>query len=125
MPADKQMTKLHLVSPGFFKQSRHGVPSDRLLVIFESGDTEMFDFELDDHVQKQEGEDVSNARLYLVESEKQKEHDSVVTGIDSSRYVRLIVTSDKGGSIKLWSLDKRFMREITFPHPVDSVCFLN
>ena len=87
------MTKLHLVSPGFFKQSRHGVPSDRLLVIFESGDTEMFDFELDDHVQKQEGEDVSNAHLYLVESEKQKEHDSVVTGIDSSRYVTGSYTS--------------------------------
>lgn len=78
----------------------------------------MFDFELDASVVLQEGEESngSNAHLYLIENEKQKEHDSIVTGIDSSRYVRLIVTSDKGGSIKLWSLDKRFIREIVFPH---------
>lgn len=25
----------------------------------------------------------------------------------------------------MWSLEKRFMREIQFPHPIDSVCFLN
>ena len=85
----------------------------------------MFDFELDDSIPVGEGEEDNGSHLYLIENEKQKEHDSVVTGIDSSRYVRLIVTSDKGGSIKLWSLEKRFMREIVFPDPVDSVCFLN
>ena len=104
---------------------REGVLTDRIMITFESGDSEMFDFELDDEIVKKEGEDLSDAHLYLIENEKQKEHDSVVTGVDSSRYVKLIVTSDRGGSIKLWSLEKRFMREITFPHPVDSVCFLN
>lgn len=39
--------------------------------------------------------------------------------------MHLIVTSDSGGSIKLWSMEKRFMREIVFPHAIDSVCFLN
>lgn len=126
MPTEKRMTKLHLVAPGFFHhQMREGVLTDRIMITFESGDSEMFDFELDDEIVKKEGEDLSDAHLYLIENEKQKEHDSVVTGVDSSRYVKLIVTSDRGGSIKLWSLEKRFMREITFPHPVDSVCFLN
>lgn len=40
-------------------------------------------------------------------------------------YARLIVTSDTSGSIKIWSLEKRFLREISFPHAIDSVCFLN
>ena len=63
--------------------------------------------------------------MFVIDNEKQKEHDAKVTGVDSSRHVRLIVTSDLGGNIKLWSLDKRFMREIHFPDPVDGVCFLN
>lgn len=126
MPSDKRMHKIHLVAPAYYRHN-DSVPSDRILVIFESGESEMFDFELDDDVERQEGEDpqATNAHLYLVENEKQKEHDSLVTGVDSSKYVRLIVTSDSGGSIKLWSMEKRFMREIIFPHAIDSVCFLN
>jgi len=129
MPAEKKMAKIHLVALNYYRHNEdETVPSDRILIIFQSGESEMFDFELDDNVVRQEGEDyngANNAHLYLVENEKQKEHDSTVTGVDSSKYVRLIVTSDSGGSIKLWSLEKRFMREIVFPHPIDSVCFLN
>ena len=66
-----------------------------------------------------------HAHLYVIDNEKQKEHDCTVSGVDSNRYVRLIVTSDVGGSIKLWSLEKRFLREIQFPDPIDSVCFVN
>ena len=101
--------------------------SDRIICIFRSGESEIFDFEIGAKFAPVEGEDAnpSDAHLYLVDNEKQKEHDSKVTGVDSSRHVHLIVTSDAGGSIKLWSLDKRFMREISFPHPIDGVCFLN
>ena len=37
----------------------------------------------------------------------------------------LLVSSCEGGSIRVWSLDKKFLREIAFPHRVDSVCFFN
>lgn len=45
--------------------------------------------------------------------------------MDSNPHRRLIVTSDNGGSVKIWSLEKRFLREIQFPKQIDSVCFLN
>jgi len=126
LPPDKQVSKVHVVVPEYRKEFE-GVPQDRFMLIFKSGESEMFDFELNPDVVLQEGElePALHAHLYLVENEKQKEHDSKVTGVDSSKFVRLIVTSDRGGSVKFWSLDKRFMREITFPHSIDSVCFLN
>ena len=37
----------------------------------------------------------------------------------------LVVSSDESGCIKIWSVDKKFIREIQLPHQVDSVCFLN
>ena len=53
MPSDRRMTKIHLVAPGYFKHNvREDVPSDRLMVTFESGDSEIFDFELDDEVKR-------------------------------------------------------------------------
>ena len=48
-----------------------------------------------------------------------------MTGIDSSPHMRLAVTSDIQGNLKIWSLEKRFLREIHFPKAIDSVCFLN
>ena len=97
------------------------------MIIFKSGDSELFDFEIGNIVTLAEGEEQNplGAHFFLVENEKQKEHDCKVTGVDSSKHSRLIVTSDTSGSVKLWSLEKRFMREIQFPHQVDSVCFLN
>lgn len=97
------------------------------MIIFKSGESELFDFEIGNKVTYAEGEEANsaNAHLFLVENEKQKEHDCKVTGVDSNKDARLMVTSDIGGSVKIWSLEKRFMREIQFPHPVDSVCFLN
>ncbi len=126
MPAEKKVSKLHLVKPEYHRHNE-SVPSDRIMVIFKSGESELFDFELDSEVILGEGEDATgtDAHMYLVDNEKQKEHDSKVTGIDSSQFVKLIVTSDVGGSIKIWSLEKRFMREIQFPHAIDSISFMN
>ena len=45
--------------------------------------------------------------------------------MDSNKFCKLIVTSDESGIIRLWNLDKKFMREIQFPTPIDSVCFMN
>lgn len=63
--------------------------------------------------------------LSMVESEKQKEHEAPLTGLDYNRELGLMISSDNDGSIRIWSKDKKFMREITFPHKVDSVCFYN
>ena len=114
------------MAPAYYKY-RPDVKSDRIMVIFKSGDSEVFDFEIGGEVVLEEGEDQNPllAQLYLIENEKQKEHDCKVTGVDSNKYTRLTVTSDIQGYIKIWSLEKRFLREILFPHPVDSVCFLN
>lgn len=35
------------------------------------------------------------------------------------------MTGDKNGSIRIWTRDKKFLREILFPDQIDSVCFLN
>ena len=61
----------------------------------------------------------------IIESEKQKEHESYLTGIDYNKKLGLIVSSCQGGIIRIWNLNKKFLREITFPHRIDSVCFYN
>ena len=126
VPSDRKVKMVHVVAAAYHRH-RTDIPNDRIMIIFKSGESEIFDFEIGDGVTLNEGEDKndSKAHLYLLENEKQKEHDCKVTGVDSNKYVRLMVTSDISGNIKIWSLDKRFMREINFPHPVDSVCFLN
>ena len=126
MPSDRKIKKVEIVAPGYHKH-RPEVLSDRIIAVFRSGESELFDFEIGGEVQLMEGEEPNpaNAHLYLIESEKQKEHDCKITGVDTSRYAGLIATSDVSGSIKIWTLEKRFMREIIFPHQVDSVCFLN
>ena len=63
--------------------------------------------------------------IYHLENEKQKEHDCTVTGCDSNKFRNLIVTSDTSGMVRIWDSNKRFLREIQFPHSVDGVCFLN
>jgi WD40 repeat protein len=63
--------------------------------------------------------------LYWIESEKAREHDCSVTGVDYNPILRIIVTSDSKGVVRLWTREKKFIREILFPTAVDSVCFLN
>jgi WD40 repeat protein len=125
-PVGKRVKDVHVVAKAYHRHEPK-VLNDRIIVVFKSGESELFDFEIGNKVELVEGEEsnLANAHLFLLENEKQKEHDCKVTGVDSNLYVRLIVTSDTSGSIKIWSLEKRFMREIQFPHPIDSVCFLN
>lgn len=108
--AEKKICKVHLVAPGYFRHDA-AYPSDRILVVFATGESELYDFQKGSPVLTPEGE-TCDSNLYLVENEKQKEHDSKVSGVDSNRFARLIVTADVSGYVRLWSLDKRFMREI-------------
>lgn len=63
--------------------------------------------------------------VFFVETEKQREHDCQITGCDFNPYRGLLVTADVGGVIRIWNKDKRFLREMQFPHQVDSVCFFD
>jgi WD40 repeat protein len=67
----------------------------------------------------------STNKFYQVESEKQKDHEKPITGLDYNRKMGLIASSCQQGIIKIWSLEKRFIREIVFPHKVESICFYN
>lgn len=86
---------------------------ERFLIVFSSGESELFEF------------DNSDESFWWIESEKAREHDCELTGCDYNPRLGLIVTSDKNGVIRIWNKDKKFLREIHFPNPVDSVCFLN
>ena len=37
----------------------------------------------------------------------------------------LFVTGGKDGCVKVWNIKKELVREIKFPEPITSVCFLN
>ena len=69
--------------------------------------------------------DLVDSRLFWVDFEKVREHESPVTSIDYHSRLGLIVTSDQQGSIRFWNKEKKFLREIQFPNAVDSICFLN
>lgn len=86
---------------------------DRFLMVFKTGETELFEFNSTEDC------------LFYIESGKEREHDGPLTGCDFNKFVNLLVTSDASGMIRIWNINKKFLREILFPHPVDSVCFLN
>ena len=86
---------------------------DRIWLGFQTGDQEAFQYDGETQV------------LSLVESEKQKEHESPLSGMDYNRKQGLVISSCEGGSIRIWNCDKKFLREIALPHKADSVCFFN
>ena len=61
----------------------------------------------------------------MIQSEKQKEHEAPLTALDYNKKLGLTITSDESGVVRIWDQDKKFLREISFPHKVDSVCFYN
>ena len=81
--------------------------------MFKTGESEIFTY------------DGESDKLTWIESEKGREHDSPLTGCDYNSHLELLVTSDITGIIRLWTKDKKFLREIQFPDPIDSVSFLN
>lgn len=115
-PARPELDELEDIPEG--ENEKSGVRSkrilpDRIWLGFDSGDQEALEYN---------GE---TEQLYLIEAEKQKEHEAPLTGHDYNRNLGLFVTSCAGGTVRIWSQDKQFLREIAFPHPVDSVCFFN
>lgn len=53
------------------------------------------------------------------------EHEENVTTIDTHSGLKLIVSGDASGLIKLWNFKRQLIREIKFTEPISAVCFLN
>jgi WD40 repeat protein len=80
---------------------------------FRTGDTEMFHW------------DEGAKELYRLVSDKVDEHEDELQSIDMLQSRRLFVTGARDGLIKVWNIKKELVREIKFPEPITSVCFLN
>ena len=105
--------KYFCILDGKASESDSGSCIDRFWLGFQSGDQEVFQY------------DGESQMLHLIESEKQKEHEAPLTGLDYHRKLGYVVTSCEGGTIRIWNREKKFLREIMFPSRIDSVCFGN
>lgn len=80
---------------------------------FRTGDTEVFYWE------------EKEKELYRMNCEKMDEHEDDLESIDYLHEYGLFVTGGKDGCVKVWNIKKELVREIKFPEPITSVCFLN
>lgn len=81
---------------------------------FKTGFTELFHWEED------------KKELYRLYSEyRLDEHEEDLTTIDMLQSRGLFVTGGQDCLIKVWNMRKEMIREIKFPEPITSVCFLN
>jgi WD40 repeat protein len=106
--------------------------TDRFLVIYGDNPNEEVNSRASDEKEQAGTTDAFEFRgfddqLYMINVQSPKEHDLPLTGFDWLKSLKLIVTSDRSGSIRIWSDKKKFIREIKFPasDPIDSVCFIN
>jgi WD40 repeat protein len=80
---------------------------------FKTGDTEMFMWEERDK------------EFYRLNCDKIDEHEDELQSVDFLYEKGLFVTGAKDGLVKVWNIKKELVREIKFPEPITSVCFLN
>ena len=45
VPAEKKVSRVHIIAPSYYRH-RHDVLCDRIMLVFKSGESEIFDFEL-------------------------------------------------------------------------------
>ena len=83
-----------------FSKSGDSNKKERFMLVFKTGDTELFEF------------DVSEDKLYWLETAKDREHDCALSGADFNINLQLLVTSDVKGAIRVWNREKKFLREI-------------
>lgn len=82
-------------------------------MIFSGGESDLFEFSSEAN------------RLEWIETDKTRDHDCPLKGFDFCPTLKIIVTADTNGCIRIWNQDKIFLREIQFPETIDSLCFLN
>ena len=81
--------------------------------MFTAGDTELFEI------------DCRDDSLYWLETEKTKEHESALTSVDFNPSAKLLLTADKEGKLRVWTRQKKFLREVQLPEQIDSAHFIN
>lgn len=86
---------------------------NQIMICFKTGDTEMLLWE------------DNEKELYRLNCEKMDEHEDYLEGVDFLYGHGLFVTGGKDGCVKVWNTKKELVREIKFPEPITSVCFLN
>ena len=71
---------------------------DRILIIFPGGDSELFEW---DHKRK---------NLYLLETDKQHDHEREITGVDVHLQEKFFVTCGVDGKVKVWNYNRALLR---------------
>lgn len=85
--------------------------NENLLFVFNNGETLYLHYK--------------DKQLYVLPVKKDFEHDDPVTSVDISENLRLQVTVDKDGLIKVWNEMRELVREIKFYDEVSSVAFMS
>ncbi len=109
------------------------VCNNTVFVGFKSGDTEMFMWDESNTLTNQDKE------FYKLNCDKTDEHEDELSALDYLPHIKkseddeiitshtagLFVTGARDGLVKIWNIKKELIREIKFPEPITSVCFLN
>ena len=105
------------------------ISNNIIFIAFKSGDTELFLW----------NEQGSEKEFFKLNCDKSDEHEDELQSLDYLPHIKrdsedqiitgytggLFVTGGKDGLIKVWNIRKELIREIKFPEPITSVCFLN
>ena len=86
---------------------------ERIMVAINNGTTELLQW------------DKEAKKLYFLLHNNDHDHENQVTGIDIYEKEKLWLSTSEDGTIKLWNWDKLLIREIKFPHPLNSGVILN
>ena len=105
------------------------VYDNQFLVVFESGDSEMF--WIYEEQRKKVGfqmykasfaAEITDQKIFRVNGDKDKEHEVGVTFACFDQTSGCFLTGDKNGIVKLWSKSKRLLTEFSFfEHPTAAV----
>ena len=74
--------------------------TSRFLMIFKTGESEIFEY------------NGTVDALSHIEVFKEREHDCRITSCDFNPKINLLMTADTSGSIRFWTKDKKYIREI-------------
>lgn len=74
--------------------------TSRFLMIFKTGESEIFEY------------NGATDTLSHLEVFKEREHDCRIISCDFNPHLNLLLTADTSGSIRFWTRDKKYIREI-------------
>jgi WD40 repeat protein len=86
---------------------------DLLLFGFASGDSWLFRY------------DAGAEALMCIYEEKHHEHEEELKTLDCIPESGLFISGGQDGLVKIWNSAKELVREIKFPEPIESACFMS